>query len=255
MTAILKKELRTLFLSPMAYMVMGVFFTITGYLFVVLNLNYGKLCLHALGNPMAPDMMNLSEMVIRPLFDNLIFLFLILVPMLTMRSFTEEKKMGTVELLYSYPLTDWQLIGGKLLGILIMAITMVGITFIYPILLFVLAPQGGLEWGMIFSCYGGVFLLLLAFVSLGIWASSLTDNLVISYLITFGSLLFFWIIGWMDKFVSYPLLKALSSLSLVKHTGNFYKGVINTWDIGFFLLFSLFFLFLTYFSLESRKYY
>ena len=255
MNALLKKELRSFFLSPMAYVVMGIFFSITGYIFVVLNINYGNLCLHALGNPISPDMMNLGELVVRPIYDNMIFLFMILIPVLTMRSFSEEKKLGTIELLYSYPLTDWQIVGGKFLGVLLPVLLMAGLTLIYPIQIFMLAPQGGLEWGMIFSCYLGLFLLLLSFVSLGLWASSLTDNLTVSYLLTFGSLLFFWIIGWMGKLAAFPFLKSLASLSLTRHAANFYKGVIDTGDIGFFLLFSAFFLFLTYVSLESRKYY
>jgi len=234
MNALLKKELRTLFFSPLAYIVMGVFLLITGYIFLVLVNNFSMMSVNALRNPVVADRVNAGDAIIRPLFQNLIFLLLIISPILTMRSFSEEKKLGTIELLHTYPLTEIQLIAGKFLGVLILAMTIVGATLVYPVMLYILAPRGGLEWGMIFSCYLGSFCLLLSFIALGLWASSLTDNLVISYCLTFGGLLLFWIAGWMEQFVNIPILKKLSGISLVKHTATFYKGVIDTGDIAFF---------------------
>ncbi|MCD6310486.1 MAG: ABC transporter permease subunit [Candidatus Eremiobacteraeota bacterium] len=251
MNAVFKKELRSYFSSPLAYILMAIFLCILGFLFINLLSYFSKLSVSALRSPMYMDRVNASDSVLRPLFDNFAFLFLIVIPILTMKSFAEEKRLGSIELLFTYPLTEFQLIMGKFLAVFIVGGIMVGLTILFPVILNIFVPQ--MEWGIVLSGYIGVFLLLCAFLSLGLWASSLCDNLVIAYMVAFGGSLLFWVLGWLKHLYSGTLMEFLGNLGFIEHLQNFSKGVIDTADIVFFILFSVFFLFCTYLSLESRK--
>ena len=251
MTAVLRKELRGYFSSPLAYVLMAIFLFILGFLFINLMSYFSKLSINALRSPMYIDKVSAGQMVLRPLFENFAFLFLILIPILTMRSFAEEKRLGSIELLFTYPITDLQLILGKFFAVYIVGGIMVGLSVLYPSILSIFVPR--MEWGMVISGYVGVFLLLAAFLSIGLWASSLSDSMVISVLAAFGASLIFWILGWLKQLYSGTVFEFLGSLGFIEHMQNFSKGIIDTTDVVFFLLVSCFFLFCTFLTLESRK--
>jgi ABC-2 type transport system permease protein len=167
-----------------------------------------------------------------------------------MRLFSEEKKSGSFELLLTFPLRDTEIILGKFGACFITFIAMLIPTFFYQAIIFSLSEP---ELGPVISGYLGVILLGASFISVGILASTLTENQIIAAVVTFGVLLLFWIIQWGADFTGPIIAEILIQISILEHYQEFAKGVINTHDILFYLLFSFFFLFLTKRSLESNK--
>jgi len=258
MFAIFKKEMRAYFLSPTAYIVMAIFLFVSGWLFDARLNWYSMYAMRAMQQPGAD--MNLTEFITRPLFNNLCFLFLIVLPIVTMRTFAEEKRQGTLELLFTYPLTEWQMILGKFLGALTVPGIIMILTSSYFVLLHKLTSAGaapgaasGVEWPTIITGYLGLLLMTAAFLSLGLWASSLTEHQVVAFIITFGTLLFLWIVSWGQQMIQGPAGEIFQSLSIQEHFDNFSKGVILTTDVLYYVCFTLFFLFLTSQNLEARK--
>lgn len=201
-------------------------------------------------NPYQAPGLNLTEMVLNPLFANMGIILLLIMPLLTMRLFSEEKKTGTIELLLTYPVKDIETLLGKLLACILVYVIMLVLSFLYPVMLIIF---GRLEWGPILSGYLGLFLMGTSFISLGVLASSLTENQIVSAAISFGMLLFFWVIGWASEFAGKTVGKILPKISLIQHFDNFPKGIIDTQDIVYYLLFIIFFLFLTMRSLEAHR--
>jgi len=236
---IFKKELRSYFTSLIAYLVLTVFLGLSGYLFytnMALFITWGGA--------------NVQEGLWQYLFHDMRLFLIITIPLLTMRLFAEEKKLGTIELLFTYPFRDIEILMGKFLACLVVFALMLGLTIIYPILLAVVYK---VVLGPLAASYLGLFLLGAAFISCGIMASSLTENQIIAALVTLGIILLFWFIDWNEAAVSQSVANVLHHFSLFEHFYNFAKGIIDTRDIIYFILFIFFFLFLTLRSLESRR--
>jgi ABC-2 type transport system permease protein len=171
-------------------------------------------------------------------------------PAATMRLFSEEKKSGTIELLFTYPIRDWELLLGKFLAALALYAAMLGISLLQLLMLRLFAP---LEWGPILSGYLGLLLLGMAFLGLGILASSLTENQIVAAVGAFGVLLLLWVIGWSTEVAGPTLGPILSHLSIINHYDSFAKGVIESKDVIFYLNFTILCLFLTLRSMESKR--
>jgi len=246
----LKKELKSYFVSPIAYIVMTIFLVIAGYFFYSSFAFYNLLSMQAASSPYGLRGLNITEGVLRPLFLNLSVVMLLLLPILTMRLFAEEKKLGTMELLLSYPVRDGEVLMGKFGACLLVYTLMLSLTGSYIIFLILFAQP---EYGPIFSCYLGLFLMGTSFISLGILASSLTENQIIAAVATFGALLLFWAIGWAAHFAGPALGRVFSHLSIIEHFDNFTKGIIESKDVIFYLDFTVLCLFLTLRSLESKR--
>jgi len=246
---IFKKELRVYFTSPIAYAVMVIFLTATGYFFYNSLAYYSLVSLQAMRNPYFENL-NLVDMVLSPLFGNISVIMLLMLPVLTMRLFAEEKKSGTLELLFSYPVRDIEVLLGKYCAALAVLMIMVGLTGFYQLVLWALGRSAP---GVIVSGYLGLFLLGAAFIALGVFVSSLTENQIVAAVVSFGVLLLFWVIGWSASTVGPPLSRIFEYLSLVKHLVNFAKGIIDTADVVYCLAMIFFFLFLTLRSLESKR--
>lgn len=247
---IFKKEMRSYFTSPIAYVVLFVFVAICGYFFYTSFTYYSLLSFQASRDPYLMGKLNPSEMVIRPMFGNISFIMLFMLPMLTMRLFSEERKSGTFELLFSYPLRDWDILFGKFLACLSMAVIMVGLTALYPVIVLWLTTP---DLGSILTGYMGLLFLGAAFISLGLLISSLTENQIIAVALSFGAMIILFVVGWSENYTG-PILGAiLSDISITKHFQSFAKGVIDTRDIVFYLLFTILFMFLTLRSLESKR--
>lgn len=247
---IFKKELRSYFVSPIAYVVMVMFLTIAGYFFYSSFAFFNFFAFQAMSNPMMARNLNITEGVLRPLFGNLGVVLLFIMPMLTMRLFAEEKKQGTIELLLTYPVRDLAAVLAKFAASLAVYTLMLALTGLYPLLLGIFATP---EVGPILAAYLGLFLLGAAFISLGALASSLTENQIVAAALSFGALLLFWVIGWSSQFAGGGPGRLLSHLSLLEHFDSFPKGVIDTKDVIFYLNFMVFCLFLTLRSLESHR--
>src|SRR3990170_4649295 len=173
---IARKELHSYFSSPVAYVVITMFLVITGYFFYNLFASFSILSFQASTNPAIANqknLLNITETVVRPLFGNISMIMLLMVPLLTMRLFSEEKKSGTIELLLTYPVTDMEVILGKFFACLTVFLLMLLLTATYPVLLFVFGEP---EVGPVLTGYVGLVLMGAAFISLGIFTSSLTEN-------------------------------------------------------------------------------
>ena len=189
--ALAEKELRAYFVSPIAYVLLVFFALLFGWFYVASINVMVQLSMGQFG--MGPQVININEFMIRPLFGNTAVILLFLLPMLTMRSFAEEKRSGTMELLLTSPLTDLQIIMGKFLGALALYCLMLALTLLHVGLLF---WYGEPEWGPILSGYLGLLLMGGAFISVGLAISSMTKNQIVAGVATFAVLLLFWIINW-----------------------------------------------------------
>ncbi len=238
------------FASPIFYVVGTIFLILSGYFFYNSVAYFSLISFQAAQNPQMMGQVNLNEMVVKPLFDDMSIILLLIVPLLTMRLLAEEKKNGTIELLLTYPIRELAVLLGKYLATLFVILVVLAVTVFYMILL---AWIGKLEWGPVLTGYGGLVLLAASFVSLGLFASALTQNQVIAAVIGFGALLMFWIIGWIGS-VSGPIVgQVVQYLSLMEHLDPFSKGVLDTRDLIYYLNFSVFFIFLTLRYLDSQK--
>ena len=248
-----KKEIQAYFSSPVAYVVITMFLVLTGYFFYNLFASFSTLSFQASVNPAIAkqkNLLNVTETVIRPLFGNISMIMLLMMPLLTMRLFSEEKKSGTIELLLTYPITDMEVIMGKFIACFTVFFIMILPTLTYPILVM---AYGQPELGPILSGYIGIFLMGAAFISLGVFTSSITENQIIAATLSFGMLLIFWMMGYSVQMAGPTLGRLIMNISLINHIQGFAKGVIDTADIIYYGIFVTSFLFLTLRVLESKK--
>jgi ABC-2 type transport system permease protein len=248
--AVLKRELRVYFSSPVAYVVFGVFAVLSGFFFTNVFGYYQRFSMQAAMNPTMGGNVSVTEGVLRPLFQNISVIMLFILPFLTMRLFAEEKKTGTMELLLSYPVRDGEVLFGKFLAALGIFIGMLVVTLAYPLLV---AWTTELEWGPLATGYLGLLLQGAAFIAIGLLVSSLTENQIVAAAGSFGALLMFWVISWASDSAGGTLGRVLSHLSLTEHFDSFAKGVIDTKDVIYYLNLSILSLFLTLRSLESKR--
>lgn len=245
---IFKRELFVYFRSPIAYAVIVMFLLICGYLFASSVLTYSLMSMQAAQSPFAQ--LNVIDMVVMPLTGGIGFVMLFMIPILTMRLFAEEKKSGTFELLTSYPLRDVDIVLGKYLACLFVLCVMIAATGVYHLILWAL---GAGDPGVVFTSYLGLFLVGAAFISAGLFISSLTENQIVAAVMSFGMLLIFWLIGLSASRAGESLKPVLEYLALVGHLVSFSRGVLDTADAAYYLLFTAFFLFMTLRSLESKR--
>lgn len=250
---ILNKELKSYFASPVAYVVIAIFMLITGYLFYGLFAYFSTLSFQSQVDPTLArqeNLLNVTEAVIRPLFGIVSMIMLIMMPMLTMRLFAEEKKSGTIELLLTYPITDFEVLLGKFLACVAVLVVMLGLSFVFPALVMAFGEP---EIGPIITGYIGLLLLGASFISFGIFASSLTENQIVAATISFGVLFLFWMLSMSAALVGPGLAGIINYISITHHIEAFAKGVVDTEDVLFYLMLNLLFLFLTLRMLESKR--
>ncbi|MFH1754358.1 MAG: ABC transporter permease [Candidatus Latescibacterota bacterium] len=250
MIAIYRRELFYFFNSIIAYVVITIFILLAGYFFYNLLAYFNLVSMQAMQNPHIAGQLSLTQIVIQPLFGNMSIILLLILPLLTMRLLSEERKTGTAELLFSYPISDWDVILGKFFATLTVYAAMLALTLLYPLLLVKYASP---ELGAIFTCYIGLFLMGMAFIAMGLFFSCLGENQIVAGVLTFGLGLLFLIIGWVTPFVSSTMGIVLNQISILVHFEPFSKGIIDTNDVIYYLLFSTFFLFLSSRVLESNR--
>ncbi len=232
---IAQKELSTYFVSPVAYVVTAFFLVVMGYLFAVPVVAFRN----------APIMA-----VIRSLFFNMAVVLLLISPALTMRLLAEEQRMGTIELLLTSPVRDWEVVLGKFLGSLGFFAVMLVLTGFYPL---IALRVGNPDLGPILSSYLGTFLMGAAFLAAGLFASSLTQNQIIAAVVGFAILLLLWLIDALSNIAGGSLAQVLQYLSLITHFDDFTKGVVDTSNLVYYLSVTAIFLFLATRSLETRR--
>jgi ABC-2 type transport system permease protein len=252
--AICRRELSSYFASPVAYVVLMFFLLIAGWFFYAMMSYFSLISMQMMQQQFRGMMpLNVTEAVIRPLFGNLSVVFIFLLPALTMRTFSEEKKSGTIELLLSYPIRDGELVAGKYTATLILLLIMLAATAVYPLFVGWASGWSSPELGPLLSAYLGLLLMGASFLAFGLFASTLTENQIVSFVITLVTLLMFWVLGWAATFVGATAGAVVNHLSFIQHFENFAKGVIDTADLTYYLSFIAFFLFLTLRSLESKN--
>ena len=238
--AVVIKELRSYFLSPFIYLMAAVFLLLSGYYFYTDLIFYVQF---GFG-------MNIMSAFWQLFFTDLRLVVLLTIPFLTIRLFTEEKRLGTIELLLTYPMRDSELFWGKFVACSIATLFILSFTIVYPILLYSVQP---FDWTVTIAGYMGLVLISLAFIACGLFISSLTDNLGVAGLTALGLSLLFWILSWNDGAMNQGVLRWLAEVSMVSHFQSFAQGFIDSKEVTFFMVFVLFFSFLTLRSLEARQ--
>jgi ABC-2 type transport system permease protein len=248
--AICKKEIKTYFTSPIAYVVITVFLVLIGFFFYSLIWIFNSQSLQMAQNQYYYQQLNINQMVYSPLFHNMSIILLLMVPLLTMRLFSEEKKRQTDELLFTSPLSVNQIILGKYFASLFVLLVMLFLTGILSIFVF---SYGNPELAPILSGYLGLFLVGAAFLAVGIFFSSLTENQIVSAILTFGALLLFWILNWASYSAGGMWKSVLNYLSFFQHFDDMTRGILDTTDVVYYLSFIFLGLFLTHSVIQSRR--
>ncbi len=248
--AITKKEIKSYFSSPIAYVVITVFLILVGFFFYSLIWWFNSQSMQLSRNPAYFQQLNINQMVYSPLFHNISIILLLMLPLLTMRLFSEEKKIGTDELLFTSPISVNQIILGKYFASLIVLAFMLLLTGILSVFTFAF---GNPELAPLLSGYLGLFLMGAAFIAVGIFFSSLTENQIVSAILTFGALLLFWILNWASYSAGGMWKDVLNYLSFFQHFDDLTRGILDTTDIVYYLSFAFFGLFLTHSVIQSRR--
>ena len=248
--AIAHKELKCYFASPVAYVVIGFSAILFGWFFVNLLYYFDRTQMQAGSGFQGPQAINVNEIMISPLFLNVSVILLFTLPLITMRTYAEEKRSGTIELLLTSPLTDLQIVIGKFLGGLVLYGAMLAVTLVHMAILFV---YGNPEWRPIATAYLGLILMGACFLSLGLFVSSLTRNQIVAGMVTFAVFLMFWVINWIATFMGPTSQAVLNYLSITEHLNDFARGVIDTKHVVYYLSFIAFSLFLTVRAVDSER--
>jgi ABC-2 type transport system permease protein len=245
--AIADKELRSYFASPIAYILIGFFLLPFGVFFY---LYLGAFVKQSLQMAQFGGAMNINQQVIRYVLQNASVIILFVMPMITMRTYSEEKRSGSIELLLTSPVTDVEIILGKFFGALGLYIAMLAVTLLYMAILFV---YGNPEWRPLVAAYLGLLLMGASFVSIGLLISSTTNNQIVAGVVTFVVFLLFWIIGWFADTAGPTIGPITSWLSITEHFDDFSKGIIDTKHVLYYLSLITFGLFLTAKSVDTER--
>lgn len=248
-TLIAAKELKSFFKSPLAYVLAGLFSLVTGWIFF--NLLYGFVeNIQALPKGAQNGELQFVNHVVIKLFGNLNFLLLMISPIITMKLFAEEKRDQSIDLYFSSPVSDWQLVAGKFLAALGMGAFILSTTLVFPVILWMVGVEdGSFAW----AGYAGLFMNLACYLAVGVFASSITRSQVIAALVAFVTVMGFWLISWMLQLSSnYFLVEILKQLTMVSHFENLVKGMAGLHNIVYYFSFAGFWLYLTKKSVEAR---
>ena len=246
--AIAQREVNAYFASPIAYVLIGFFALLFGWFFYVPLAFFVQQSSQMGMNP--TQALNINQMLVGPTLMNTTVIMLFLFPLITMRTYAEEKRSGTIELLLTSPITDVEIIIGKFLGAMLLYAAMLAVTMLHMAILFIF---GDPEWKPIATGYLGLLLMGGCFLSLGLFISSLTKNQIVAGISTFAVFLMLWVINWISTFVGPTTQTVLQYLSLTEHFDDFAKGIIDTKHLIYYLSFMAFGLFLTAKSVDSER--
>ena len=234
MIAILKKEFNAFFASPVAYLVIGIFLLVNGLFLWVFKDNF--------------NILNAGFADLNSFFYLSPWLFLFLIPAITMKSFSEEQKLGSLELLFIKPISLWQTVLGKFFGTVVLAIISILPTFLYVYTVSQLGTTiGNLDMGVIVGSYFGLLCMVTTYTAIGIFASTLSDNQIVSFII--GMVLCFLLyygfesLGTLFSESDFGLV--VQNLGMKAHFESIARGVVDTRDLIYFVSLTLFFLFVT----------
>ncbi len=249
--AIAWRDIRSVFVSPIAYVVLTGFTLLAGWFFFNMLGQFNRLVAqYSMLQGMDTTWLNLNDAVITPLLGNLLVVLLIVIPMITMRSFAEEKSSSTFELLFTSPVRVGEMVLGKYLASAFLVTAMIAISLVFPAILFV---YGNPEVGITMTGFLGLYLTALTFVAAGNFTSALTSNQIIATISAMVILLLLFVIGWPAEGAGEPIKSILVYLSVTEHFQAMIKGVLDTRDLVYFASVSIVFLFLTHRAVESAR--
>jgi ABC-2 type transport system permease protein len=246
---ICRKEIHSYFRSPIAYFLMGFFALVSGFMFYGAVVAFVNQALQSAQFGQSTPM-NVDEWVVRNVLSNVSVIGLFLIPMMTMRSFAEEKRSGTMELLVTSPLRDWEIVLGKWLGAMIMYAALLGLVAIN---LGTLYAYGTPSWQPMMVGFLGLLLQGGAFLAIGNFISSMTKNQIVAAVAGFCVLLLLWVLDWVTSFSDSMLSKVVAYISVIPHFESFAKGVIDSKDVIYYVSMIVLGLFLTARSMDSMR--
>ena len=243
------KELKSYFASPIAYILMAFFGLIFGFGFYTATRDMMRYSFQAQMMGQMPQM-NVNDQIIKPLLGFASTVALFLIPMITMRTFAEEKSRGTIELLLTSPVTDLQIILGKWLGAMLLYLCVLAMSMINVAMLF---AWGKPDLQPVLVAYLGLILQGGCLLGVGVFISTTTKNQIIAGGVTFFVCLLLWLLSWFTAFDSSVSAQVVNYLSIVTHFDNFSKGVLDSKDVVFYLSMIFFSLFITSRAMESLR--
>lgn len=248
--AIYRRELQSYFASPLAYAIAGVFWLLAGFFFVVVlqNAVQTAVLFDQQGQPL-----DVPYAVLQDFLGVIGFLALFILPILSMGLYAEERKLGTLELLATSPVTNWAVAVGKLLGVLTFFLTMVLPILVYESIALT-ASSPPLPISLVLLGHGGLILMAAGVLSLGMFLSSLTQSTILAAVLTFALVLLLWTVDAIAQAVGGPIGEAIGHLSLLKHYGNLARGVLDTSSLILFASYIGLGLFLTAQSIEALRF-
>lgn len=248
---ICRRELASFFCSPIAYVILTAWTVLMGIFYSGSFLTYAAISMQLARNPQAAAQYNITPTsgILEPVFSSVTVILLFVAPLLTMRLFSEEKKQGTMELMLTFPLRNGQMFAGKYLSVLSIYLVMLAITLVYPL---ILSAFVRVEWGIVSAAYLGMLLTGMAFLSVGLLASSWTSNQIVAAMVAFMVLLATFLMDFLAASASAPVAAVLRHLSIGMHLRNFIRGIIDTRDIIYLLNINILCGFL---ALRSLEYY
>src|SRR6266700_1328914 len=227
------KELRSYFHSPIAYLVMSVYSLLCGFFFYNQTGYVASQMIRMSMSGQGAPPVSLNDYIVRPLVEGILtIVLLLLLPLVTMRLYAEEKRSGTIELLLTSPLTDMQIILGKFLGALVLFSVLLILTFSYIGILFV---YGNPNLKPVLSGALGLFLYGAGLLALGMWISTFTKNQIIAGTVSLVIFLLLYVLDWPQAFSTGTVAQVLAYMAFSRHLDNFAKGVIDLSDLVYYL--------------------
>lgn len=243
---IARRELKTLFLSPMAWSILAVLQFIIAFLFLSQVETFTTFQARLAGIDNAPG---LTDIVVAPLFGNAAIILLLITPLLTMRLICEERRNKTLALLLSSPISGGEIILGKYVGILGLLLLIIALISLMPLSLLL---GGELDFGKLFCNILALTLLVSSFATVGLYMSSITNHPTVAAVASFGLLLLLWVLDW-SAGLQGQSSDVLAYLSLMHHFQSLQSGLLNSSDVLYFVLFSISFLILSVRRLEYDR--
>lgn len=240
MKSILLREIKSFFGSPIGYLVIAIFLLLNGLFLWVFEGDF--------------NIPNSGFADLSPFFTLAPWILIFLIPAVTMRSFSDEKKQGTIELLFTKPLSIWEIVNGKFFGAFLLIVIAILPTLIYVLVVSNLGnPQGNLDFGSTLGSYFGLLFLIASYTSIGIFTSTLSENQIVAFIISvlLCFVFYFGFDGISTYAGSFDLI--VSSLGMDYHFKSMSRGVLDTRDILYFVSITILFLSFTAFKLKSLK--
>jgi len=249
--AIVAKELRSYFVSPVVYVVGAIFLLIFGVLSYLAVVNAGNQAIRLMQMQGAAAQLNLNDLVFRPTFYSMALVLVLILPLLTMRLFAEERKLRTFELLMTSPIGLNEVVVGKFLGVLLIFLALVGLTGIVPL---VLSVYSSFDWSSVFIGYVALILLGGLFLATGVLASAMTENQIIAAFLSFGLLILVWLMGALGGVLGDTAIgNSISYLSFIEHYDRLVRGLVDSKDLVYYVSGIILMLFLAHRVVESQR--